>query len=219
MSSPKQIKANRLNSKKSTGPKTPEGKATVSGNALKHGLLAAETRLPWENSEDLALLSGRLLASLKPEDELEQLLVDRIVSLVWRLRRAGRIETGIYTCRRYSLQREMAEAEIQEFLQNKIQFATEQGYSASEVILKRQARNESLVREQVERTIAIYPDMPELGLIFINAANGFLVLHRYETGLEKSLYKAMHELERIQARRDGKSVLPPLAIDVNSDNA
>ena len=40
MSTQPQILANRLNAQKSTGPQTPQGKAVVSQNALKHGLSA-----------------------------------------------------------------------------------------------------------------------------------------------------------------------------------
>ena len=36
------LAANRRNARKSTGPKTPEGKARARQNALKHGLLARE---------------------------------------------------------------------------------------------------------------------------------------------------------------------------------
>jgi hypothetical protein len=40
-------------------------------------------------------------------------------------------------------------------------------------------------------------------------------LSRYETTLERSLYKALHELERRQAARDGQTVPLPVAVDVN----
>jgi hypothetical protein len=46
MSSDKQVAANRLNAQRSTGPRTPAGKARVSFNALKHGLTGREVVLP-----------------------------------------------------------------------------------------------------------------------------------------------------------------------------
>ena len=38
---------------------------------------------------------------------------------------------------------------------------------------------------------------------------------RYETCLERGIYKALHELERIQAKRNGENVPPPMALDVD----
>jgi hypothetical protein len=49
MTSDKKAQTNRQNALKSTGPKTPEGKASVRHNALKHGLLAQEVLLPEED--------------------------------------------------------------------------------------------------------------------------------------------------------------------------
>jgi len=42
----KQLAANRRNATRSTGPRTPEGKARVKWNALKHGLLARSVVVP-----------------------------------------------------------------------------------------------------------------------------------------------------------------------------
>ena len=42
MATEKQKKANRENAKKSTGPRTEEGKARSSQNGIKHGLLARD---------------------------------------------------------------------------------------------------------------------------------------------------------------------------------
>ena len=52
MTTEKQLRANRKNAKKSTGPNTPEGKARSSKNALKHGLLARDAVLPGEDPAD-----------------------------------------------------------------------------------------------------------------------------------------------------------------------
>ena len=47
-------------------------------------------------------------------------------------------------------------------------------------------------------------------------ANAFSKLSRYETPIEKSLYKALHELQRLQAaRQEDGNVSPPLAVDVD----
>ena len=58
-----------------------------------------------------------------------------------------------------------------------------------------------------------------LGRTFIrdaDGANAFSKLSRYETAIERSLYKALHELQRLQAaRRADGNVPPPAAIDVD----
>ena len=47
-----EVKANRLNAQKSTGPRTAEGKTIVSKNALKHGLFVAENVIFGEKQAD-----------------------------------------------------------------------------------------------------------------------------------------------------------------------
>ena len=96
MTSDKQIQANRRNALKSTGPKTPEGKAAVRLNANKHGLRSQEVLLPGEDEEALKELDENLRAELQPLGELENLLVDGIIAAHWRLRRLRRVEAGIF---------------------------------------------------------------------------------------------------------------------------
>ena len=40
-------------------------------------------------------------------------------------------------------------------------------------------------------------------------------LSRYEVAIERSLYKALHELPRLQAARAGRAVSAPAVLDVN----
>src|SRR5215213_3873498 len=80
MTSKKQIQANKQNALKSTGPKTPEGKASARLNATKHGLLSQEALLPGEDEEALKELAERLRAELQPVGEMESLLVEKIVA-------------------------------------------------------------------------------------------------------------------------------------------
>src|SRR5215204_2765127 len=111
MTSDKKTEANRRNALKSTGPNTPEGKAAVRLNALKHGLLSRETLLPGEDEEALRELGERLREELQPVGVLENLLVERIIASYWRLRRLGRVEAGIFAWERYG---ELAERAQQE---------------------------------------------------------------------------------------------------------
>ena len=91
MSSKAQIKANRQNAQKSTGPKTDEGKAAVSQNAVKHGLFA-ESVIKGENPADYEVFHTKMLAELAPVGVVEAVLADRIASLWWRLKRAERMQ-------------------------------------------------------------------------------------------------------------------------------
>jgi hypothetical protein len=91
MATQKQIKANRQNAKKSTGPKTAEGKAAVSQNAVKHGLFT-DSLIRGENPADYVVFHNEMLADLAPVGAVETMLAERVISLWWRLRRAERMQ-------------------------------------------------------------------------------------------------------------------------------
>ena len=94
MATPAQIKSNRNNAKKSTGPRTEEGKSRVSKNALKHGLLARDTVMPGEDPADFDRQLSALEADIQPANSLEFELVRQIADSQWRMRRLTRLETG-----------------------------------------------------------------------------------------------------------------------------
>ncbi len=96
MATEAQIEANRANAQKSTGPRTPEGKATVSQNAITHGLLARAGVIPGEEEHEFAAHRQGLLQQLRPGAPLEEVLADQIVDLSWRLRRAARDQEVAY---------------------------------------------------------------------------------------------------------------------------
>lgn len=131
------------------GPKTPQGKDIAKMNALKHGLLSKEVLIDGENEDELLLITSNFNQEFKPETEMEKVLVDRIVSNIWRLKRAMKMEDG-------------------------------------EVISSG-------------------------GGLMYDSDKFF----RYETMLERGIFKALHELERLQARRSGKDVPLPIPVDVD----
>ena len=71
MTSARKAAANRQNALKSTGPKTPDGKAAVRLNALRHGLLSEDILLPGEDEEALRELAEGLRAELQPVGDVQ----------------------------------------------------------------------------------------------------------------------------------------------------
>jgi hypothetical protein len=96
MATEKQIQANRRNALRSTGPKTPEGKAAVRLNALRHGLRARGILLPGENPEERDRLFADLENEWRPKNRTEQLLVEQMAVAQWKLARLEVGERSIY---------------------------------------------------------------------------------------------------------------------------
>ena len=97
MATRNQKKANRKNATRSTGPRTPAGKARSSQNACKHGLFARDTVLPDENPEEFIQLIAELEVELEAVGGFEHRLVRHIADAEWRIRRLVRLETGALT--------------------------------------------------------------------------------------------------------------------------
>ncbi len=96
MGSVAQISANRSNAQKSTGPRTPEGKAAVAQNALTHGLMARAAVLQGEEWEEYTSFHEGMIQELYPDGVQEEELAERIVGLYWRLRRAERYQNAVF---------------------------------------------------------------------------------------------------------------------------
>ena len=103
MSTQAQIDANRLNAQKSTGPKTPEGRAAVRLNGVKHGLTAETLILAGESAEDFQALLDAFESEHQPETTLEATLVRKVAICTWRLQRVYRAEAGFFHFREQEL--------------------------------------------------------------------------------------------------------------------
>jgi len=96
MSSFRQIEANRRNARLSTGPVTEEGKKRSRQNALRHGLTAETVIDALEDEEDYSAFEMTVIADYDAQSAVERELVLRLASLLWRLRRATTIESGLF---------------------------------------------------------------------------------------------------------------------------
>src|SRR5215218_3523520 len=96
MTSFKQFEANRRNALKSTGPTSTEGKQRSRCNAVRHGLTAETVIGALEDPEDYRAFEAALIADYDAQSAVERELVLRLASLLWRIRRATTMETGLF---------------------------------------------------------------------------------------------------------------------------
>jgi hypothetical protein len=98
MASHKQIEANRRNAQRSTGPRTPEGKAAVCHNALVTGIYAKHHVVAdIEDPKALDSLVAEYYQRFAPATPEQRCLVDCLIADEWRLRRFLRAEGEMLT--------------------------------------------------------------------------------------------------------------------------
>ena len=158
MATDKQIEANRLNAQKSTGPKTPEGRAAVRLNGVTHGLTAETIVLKGESEVDFANLLNSLEAEHDPVSPTEEALVVQLAMATWRLRRLYHAEAGFYAFK--------LKDTVDNRKELKLNDAERMGYIA-------------------------YLSTDQLGMF-----------NRQEGRLERSFYRALHELQRLLKERE-----------------
>lgn len=88
MTSLRQLKANRRNAQRSTGPTSGKGKQRSRCNAVRHGLTAETVIGALEDAEDYRAFEEAITADYDARSAVERELVSRLASLLWRLRRA-----------------------------------------------------------------------------------------------------------------------------------
>lgn len=195
MASEKQTQANKRNAKKSTGPKSAEGKEVVRYNALQHGLRAESALLlPGEDSEEFDNLAEQLRTELEPVGEIESFLVEQIITHIWRLRRATQIETGVLAWQYYKIKIKEAQAEVGRY---KTSFLQE----LCPVEITDEQQHEQAVQKVREVAALQKTEIPTLGVTFIEMQDTFSKLTRYQTSIERSLDKSLESLRRTQERR------------------
>ncbi|HVM62726.1 MAG TPA: hypothetical protein VMV72_17825 [Verrucomicrobiae bacterium] len=289
----KRLEANRRNCQKSTGPKTKRGKATSRMNAVKHGMLSSQVVVHGlqvrERSEDFQELREELWKELAPVGTVEEMLVDRVVTAHWRIRRALTAEAGEIVLSVDGGHRERAERNpvgIGVFLDETrdpvlelekttagLAYLTHVLGGIRERVLRAGGLTEEVLGHirsrfggrvtSLERDLVGLRDRLAAGAsglsaeelkeeerrILLHRIDGKLSLYqemsgaceereqseesarqaaevlpspavldkilRYEATVERQLYRALNQLERLQRRRNGEEVPPPLTMDVS----
>ena len=281
MISVNRIEANRMNARKSTGPKSAEGKAMSRMNAFKHGLLAREVVArgfrDGEQRSKFQALHQMYREHLEPVGPLEEMMVERIVTAYWRLHRVLIAERGeilrsleeakhvnpvedprrlLLTLGRLPwahdaanevcavrnsvrkegeltepmLARLLKVLEGRECMITSLQKAQEvppadaEGLSAEALKAKRRER---LLKFLDEQLVCCEAGLQEIGELHVwnkrvrldaSLMPGQKIvdkLLRYEARLERQMYRAMNQLERLQRLRHGEVVPPPVVIQAS----
>jgi hypothetical protein len=112
MTSLRQVEANRRNAQRSTGPVTAAGKTRSRCNAIRHGLTAETVIGMLEDAGDYHAFEAGVIADYDAQSTVERELVLRLASLLWRLRRATAMETGLFAIQAEHLRRSRRNEEI-----------------------------------------------------------------------------------------------------------
>jgi hypothetical protein len=167
VTSQKQIEANRRNAKKSTGPRTPEGKARSSRNAITHGFYSRDLVIPGEFPESFEALHEGFRESFLPTDAIEESLVLQMAIAQWRIYRLVRSESA-HLWRRIN---SGSEADDLEYSEARDLFPPADG-----------------------RELANYRLGKAFGEI-TGASDRFTQVSRFETSLRRSFYQAFQAIE------------------------
>ncbi len=180
--------SNRRNAMKSTGPRSITGKAISSRNAVTHGGYSEALIVAGERPEDFHTLMADFAGTLRPVGPLEERLLLRLVSLWWRIGRATRAEREGLKVAVEDAQHDMGKMRL-------------------------------LTYDPLESVVPIpapdYSEPTHTGFTWKESGEHIERLARYESQLERSFFRTLHELERIQARRRGQPVTAPAVLDVN----
>lgn len=202
---------------------------------------------PFESRAAFEELLDILRAELAPATAMEEVLVERIATSYWRLARLLRAEAAAVADRQLRRRQDDADAELfrtlvstrrptgpslsdrvehlSNALSNKRQLRSlmagedprwrdasdEDVQAAAQTLfaeLQRQLAEEESREESLARDARSIPPISEA-----------LNLARYETTLERQIYRALDALERLQRLRGGETLPPPLRLNVDLDVA
>jgi hypothetical protein len=197
MTSLRQIDANRRNAALSTGPTTEDGKKRSRRNAVRHGLTAETIIETIEEADDYAAFEMAITADYDAQSAVERELVLRLASLLWRLRRATAIESGLFEIQaRHLLQFRRRHAGYQAR-----QTIFEPVYSA-EADVPEPGREEHTGSTPAAEAVGEYDDLTRAFIRLSNLPTYPLDrLSRYEAALWRQACQILFALKALQRRK------------------
>jgi hypothetical protein len=96
MATEAQTNANRENAEKSTGPRTPQGKAISSRNSLVHGMTSGKFLPPDGDPDEFFQILDQFRGRFQPFDEAEDALVERLVAAEFKMRSVRYADAALF---------------------------------------------------------------------------------------------------------------------------
>jgi hypothetical protein len=154
-----------------------------------------------ESESEFVKFRQSLYLELAPVGELEQLLADRVIASFWRLKRVGKIEIELLNnMSSFQLRKPGSSSAIPTMQLTK---AYEDG--STEIVTSGSSGEDESRESSLGQ--AVHTDF--------SGSNTPSKFRRYEAHIDRTLYEALHELQRLQAARQGQKVSAPLAIDID----
>lgn len=204
MTSYRQIEANRRNALKSTGPKTEAGKQVSRCNAVRHGLTAETVISALEDAEDYKAFEGAITADYDAQSAVERELVLRLASLLWRLRRATTMETGLFEIQAVHLRDCRQNHQLLPDSRDVVRAVFRRVHSAGAHTTSHDAVTD---KTKLVPDIRMKPDASavEFARCFLRLADmpNFALdrLSRYEANLSRQAGRILHALEMLDRRK------------------
>ncbi len=181
--SPRELAQRRAAAKKSTGPRTPEGKAAARLNAIRHGFFARDVVNAVLDGQsrvaEFKALRAALVADLRPVGAFEQLLVEEIAACCWRFRRALRSECREAWCSEEEQRNGLAELAPTFALLGSAGLQTQRAHEDRQATLRR----------------------AELDSMLLPPPDDLIAILRFERVVKRQLYRALNTLLHLQAKR------------------
>lgn len=170
--------------------------------------------LPWERRDRFERLRIRLVMELKPVGELERALVEQIAICFWRLERCYGIEVGIAAISGLKAANDCAEEMGREL---SIPYdLTDYWPPVAEGVDGSSAMGSGCERGWQPESV-FQPSLigAAIAFVHIDKRDPLARLQQRERHIEGEKYRALHELEKLQARRIASCVIPTAALDLS----
>jgi hypothetical protein len=201
MTSYRQIEANRRNALRSTGPRTEAGKLQSRCNAVRHGLTAETVVGSLEEAEDYRAFEAAIIADYDAQSAVERELVLRLASILWRLRRATAMETGLFEIHAEPLSRNPGAYQSLPRFREVTHDAGSNGGSANDAQQNEMNQPAALAVNQIKAD----PETVEFARCFLRLANlpNFALdrLSRYEATLCRQASRILFALSALDRQK------------------